>query len=113
MVLGRAVARQADGVPDSDVGQPAQDGDLAGRDRRPPVDPAPVEHADRGHLLLGVGTDAEAIPDADGAREHAHVGQLLAGGGALDLEDDPGGRGVGIDFGGRQELRQGGVPIRE
>ena len=48
---------------------------------------AAVEDTDRGHLRFDVTAEVEPVARAHGAREHADVGDLLAGGAALDLED--------------------------
>src|SRR5207247_7781473 len=93
-------------VADLDLVQAAQPGDLAGRDGRPGCGAAALEHADRGDLALATaafwtGAEPQAVAGADGAGEHPDVGELLAAGSTLDLEDAAGDRPAGIARPGR------------
>ena len=66
---------------------------------------AAVEDADCGHLPLSLRAESQPIPRSHRPREHADVGDLLAGRAALDLEDGPRNWAIHVTFGRRQELR--------
>src|SRR5919198_1086342 len=71
--------RRADGVADLDVAEPPELADLARGDRGTLHRRAMVEHADRGDLPLAVPTQVQPVSRSQGPREHADVGDLLAG----------------------------------
>ena len=65
-------------------------------DRRRASARAAVEDADRGHLPLAVLAEPQPVARPHRAREHADVGDLLAGRAALDLEDAARDGAVGV-----------------
>jgi hypothetical protein len=65
-----------------------------------------VEDADRRHLLFVVTAEVQPVPRVHGAREHTDVGDPLAAGTALDLEDHAGDGTVGVTVGRRQQLHE-------
>ena len=64
---------------------------------------AAVERRDRGDLALEPAAEAQPLPGAHGAGEHAHVGDLLARRAALDLEHRAGRGRPGVGCGRRQQ----------
>ena len=107
MVL-RLRSGHADRVADLDVRQAPELSDLARGDRRARSGPAAAEDADRGDLLLLALAEAQPVPGAHPAREHADIGDPLAGRAAFDLEHGAGGRTVGIALGHRQQFADAG-----
>jgi hypothetical protein len=102
--------RLADRVADAHALEAAQAGDLARPDRRALLGAAPVEDADGGDLGLVVAGEPQALARAQRAREHAHVGELLAARPAFHLEHGARGRAVDVAVGGGQ---QGADPGRQ
>ncbi len=119
--LGPDPARRErpDLVADLDLVQAPELADLAGRDRRPGRGRPALEHADRGHLVVLAAvvlaavvlaavvlaaSGTQPVPGSDRAREHPDIGDLLAGGAALDLEDAARDGSGFVARRGRQEL---------
>jgi hypothetical protein len=100
----RGRPRLADHVADLDGAQPPDLGDLPGGDGRAPDGRAAVEHADGGDPPLRASWEGQPVPDADRAREHPHVGDLLTGRSPFDLVHRARHRAVGAALGRRQQL---------
>jgi hypothetical protein len=77
---------------------------LSGTNRGPVDGGAMVEDVDGRHLRLILSAEVDPISYTDGAREHAHVGDLVVAGTTLDLEHRASYRTVGVARGRRQQF---------
>ena len=76
----------ADRVADLNIGQAVELRDLPGRYTGTLNRGALVEDADRRDLGFVLAAELDAVPYSKNAREHAHIGDLLAGGTAFHFE---------------------------
>ena len=88
--------RLADRIADADGAEAPDRRHLAGRDDVAPRRAGRGEDLDRGRLRVLAPADADALARTQRAGEQAHVGDALAGGGPLDLEDATGDRRVRV-----------------
>ncbi len=100
--------RHPEAVSDLRRGESPELADLPGVDGPSADRLAAGEHLDRRHLPPVGASDLHSVPHPNRAREHAHVGDLLGGRTALDLEDHAGCRSADIAMGGWQQLGDAG-----
>src|SRR5439155_6394513 len=86
VVFASRRAPLADRVADLNIGQAVELRDLPGRYTGTLNRGALVEDADRRDLGFVLAAELDAVPYSKNAREHAHIGDLLAGGTAFHFE---------------------------
>ena len=101
-------SRCAERVADLDARKAPELADLPGGDRRTRNSGAALENADRGDLRPAVPAEPQPVTHAQRSREHADIGDLLAGRAPLDLEDGARHRAIRISSGSGQQLCEAG-----
>ena len=100
----------ADHVADMDARQAGEPGDLAGGHRVAAYRGAVGEDADRGHLAVTAAPEGHPVTDRDAAGEHAGIGDLVAAGPAVNLENPAGDRPAVVAA---RRGQQAGEPVQQ